>query len=78
MSAFFFMRNPNMEFQNLSIHSSKFMLGIKKCAMPVKMPKMTKIHNSRNTFQIYLKVYQVIYSLLPIYSSNFKALASGF
>ena len=46
----------------------------------VKMPKMTKGHNTRSTcsssFRIYSKVNQVIYSLLPIYSLNFKALAT--
>ena len=42
----------------------------------VKMPKMAKSHNSRNTFQNLFKVNQVIYSLLPIYSLNFIVLAS--
>ena len=39
-------------------------------------PKLTKGHNLRSIFRTYSKVNQVIYSLLPIYSSNFKALAS--
>ena len=41
----------------------------------VKMPKFTKGHNSRNIFRIYLKVNQVIFSSLPIYSLSFKAAA---
>ena len=60
-----------MNFQNPSIHSSKVRLCIKVCN--VKMPKMTKGHNSR---LIYSKVNQVIYSSLPIYSLSFKPLAS--
>ena len=42
----------------------------------VKMPKMTKSITQEVLFKIYLKVNQVIYSSLPIYSLNFKALAS--
>ena len=33
VSAVFFMRNLNMKFQSPSMHSSKLMLCIKKCAM---------------------------------------------
>ena len=65
-----------MKFQTI-MHSSNFMLCIKKVCN-VNMPKMTKGHNSRNTFQIYAKVNQVIYSSLPIFSLNFKALAPIF
>ena len=42
----------------------------------VKMPKMTRGHNSRSTYRIYSKVNQVMYLALPTYFSNFKALAS--
>ena len=45
----FFMRNPYLKFQNPSMHSSNVRLCIKVCN--VKMPKMTKSHNSRSTFQ---------------------------
>ena len=63
-----------MKSQKPSMHSSKVRLSIKVCN--VKMPKMTKGHNSRSNFSIYPKVNQVIYLSLLIYSSNFKALAS--
>ena len=39
-----------------------------------KMPKFTKGHYSYIFFRIYSKVYQVIYSSLPINSPSFKAL----
>ena len=65
------MRNPYTKFQNLSIHSSKLMLCTKICN--VKMPKTTKGHNLRSIFQIFFFFKnQVIYSLLPIYSSIFQ------
>ena len=50
---YFFMRNPYVKFQNPSMHSSKVMLCIKVCN--VKMPKMTKGHNSRSTFQNFIQ-----------------------
>ena len=62
-----------MKFQT-SMHSSKHAMHQKVCN--VKMPKMTKGHNSRSTFQNLSKVNQVIYSSIPIYSPGFKALAS--
>ena len=40
------------------------------------MSKITKSHNPRSIFQNLLKVYQVIYLVLPIYSLSFKATAS--
>ena len=59
-----------MKFQNSRMHSSKVRLCIN-----VYNVKNDKDHNSRSVFfRIYSKVYQVIYSSLPIYSSNFKAL----
>ena len=42
---YFFMRNPHVKFQNPSMHCSKVTLCIKK-ACNVKMPKVTKSHNS--------------------------------
>ena len=41
----------------------------------VKMPKMPRAITWEVFFRIFSKVNKVIYSLLPIYSSNFKALA---
>ena len=41
----------------------------------VKMPKITKGHNSRSIFQISSNINQVVYSLPQVYSSSFKALA---
>ena len=44
------MRNPYIKFQNPSMHSSRLMLCIKKCAI-VKMPKVIEGHNSWSNFQ---------------------------
>ena len=41
-----------MKFQNPNMHSSKPMLSIKECN--VKMPKMTKGHNSRSAFSEFI------------------------
>ena len=53
--SYFFMRIPYMKIKNSSMHSSKVRLSIKVCN--VKMPKMTKGHNSRSTFQNLFKGY---------------------
>ena len=42
-----------MKFQNPSMHSSKVRRCIKVCN--VKMPKMTKGHNSKSTFQNFIQ-----------------------
>ena len=41
----------------------------------IKMPKITKGHNSISIFKIYSKVNQVVYSSLQIHSPYFMALA---
>ena len=43
--------------------------------MQGNMAQSTKGHNSWNIFRIYSKVYKVIFSSLPIYSSSYEALA---
>ena len=64
-----------MKFQNPSMHGSEVMLCIKK-AYNIKMPKVTKGHNAGSIFQnLFKKVYEVIYSSMPIYSLSFNALA---
>ena len=62
--------NPFTKFQGSS--SSIF---FRYFADKVKMPKITKGHNSRSIFQIYSKVNQVVYSSLPVYSPSFTTLA---
>ena len=64
-----------MKFQNPSMHSSKPMLSIKKVCN-VKSPKRQRAITQEILFRIYSKVNQVIYSSLPIYFLNFKALSS--
>ena len=48
----------------------------------VKMPKFTKGHNSWTTHEQLLRIHskdnQVIFSSLPVYSLNFKALTNSF
>ena len=41
----------------------------------VKMPKLQRAITQEVYFRISSKVNQVVYSLLPVYSSSFKALA---
>ena len=58
--------NKHAQFKTYAMHQ-------KMCS--VQMLKMTRGHKIV-LFRIYSKVNQVIYSSLPIYSLNFKALAS--
>ena len=50
-----------MKFQNPSMHSSKLMLCIKKCAI-VKMPKVINLDGKKNTGQLFFheeSIYEI-------------------
>ena len=66
----FFMRNPYMKFQNISIHGSKLML----CTLKQQMAKTCKGQLQQN-FIKFVENNQVISSSVPFNMSNIKTIA---